>query len=69
MKIARLQEPLRMQVEELEKPSIGPNEVLIEVATCGVCGTDVEAYQGKVPRGWTITYPVPHGARTGRHRG
>jgi len=61
MKIARLQEPLRMQVEELEKPTIGSDEVLIKVATCGVCGTDVEAYQGKVPRGWTITYPFRMG--------
>ncbi len=61
MKIARLQEPLKMGVEELEKPTIGPNEVLIKVAACGVCGTDVEAYQGKVPRGWTITYPFRMG--------
>jgi L-iditol 2-dehydrogenase len=61
MKIARLQEPLRMQVEEFEKPTIGPGEVLIKVAACGVCGTDVEAYQGKVPRGWTITYPFRMG--------
>jgi L-iditol 2-dehydrogenase len=50
-----------MQVEELEKPTIGPDEVLIKVAACGVCGTDVEAYQGKVPRGWTITYPFRMG--------
>ena len=61
MKMASLQEPLKMQVEELEKPTIGPDEVLIKVGACGVCGTDVEAYQGKVPRGWTITYPFRMG--------
>ena len=61
MKIARLQEPLKMEVETLEKPTIGPDEVLLKVAACGVCGTDVEAYQGKVPRGWTITYPFRMG--------
>lgn len=61
MKIARLQEPQRMQVEEMEKPKIGPDEVLVKVAACGVCGTDVEAYLGKVPRGWTITYPFRMG--------
>ncbi|MEW5960386.1 MAG: alcohol dehydrogenase catalytic domain-containing protein, partial [Chloroflexota bacterium] len=52
---------LKMQVDELEKPAIGPAEVLVKVAVCGVCGTDVEAYQGKVPRGWTITYPFRMG--------
>ncbi|MFN8453241.1 MAG: alcohol dehydrogenase catalytic domain-containing protein [Anaerolineae bacterium] len=61
MKIARLHEPLKMQVEEFEKPTIGPDEVLVKVAACGVCGTDVEAYLGKVPRGWTITYPLRMG--------
>ena len=61
MKIARLQEPLKMGIEELEKPTIGPAEVLIKVAACGVCGTDVEAYQGNVPRGWSITYPFRMG--------
>jgi L-iditol 2-dehydrogenase len=61
MKIARLQEPLKMQVEEFEIPTIGPDEVLVKVVACGVCGTDVEAYQGKVPRGWTITYPFRMG--------
>lgn len=61
MKIARLQEPKRMEVEEMPKPTIGPDEALIKVAACGVCGTDVEAYLGKVPRGWTITYPFRMG--------
>ncbi|MDP7643653.1 MAG: alcohol dehydrogenase catalytic domain-containing protein [Anaerolineales bacterium] len=50
-----------MGIEELEKPTIGPAEVLIKVAACGVCGTDVEAYQGNVPRGWSITYPFRMG--------
>jgi L-iditol 2-dehydrogenase len=50
-----------MEVETLEKPGVGPDEALIKVAACGVCGTDVEAYQGKVPRGWTITYPFRMG--------
>jgi len=61
MKVARLQKPLQMQVEELEKPAVGPLEVLVKVANCGVCGTDVDAYVGKQPRGWTITYPFRMG--------
>ena len=61
MRIARLQKPLVMQVEQMETPRVGPKEVLIKVAHCGVCGTDIDAYVGKQPRGWTITYPFRMG--------
>ncbi len=61
MKVAFLQKPLKMQVEEVDIPAIGPDEVLVQVARCGVCGTDVEAYLGHQPRGWTITYPFRMG--------
>jgi L-iditol 2-dehydrogenase len=61
MKIARLHEPLIMHIDEFEKPAVGPQEVLVKVDICGVCGTDVDAYEGKVPRGWTITYPFQMG--------
>jgi L-iditol 2-dehydrogenase len=61
MRVARLQKPLEMQVEEMSMPEVGPREVLIKVANCGVCGTDVDAYVGKQPRGWTITYPFRMG--------
>ena len=50
-----------MQVDEMPMPEIGPREVLVKVAYCGVCGTDVDAYVGKQPRGWTITYPFRMG--------
>jgi L-iditol 2-dehydrogenase len=61
VKIALLQEPLSMKVQEIDKPTIEPNEVMVRADVCGVCGTDVEAYLGKVPRGWTITYPFRMG--------
>lgn len=61
MKVARLHGPLDMQIDEMPMPEIGPREVLIRVACCGVCGTDVDAYVGKQPRGWTITYPFRMG--------
>jgi L-iditol 2-dehydrogenase len=61
MKVARLHGPLTMQVDEMPMPEIGPREVLVQVARCGVCGTDVDAYIGKQPRGWTITYPFRMG--------
>lgn len=34
-----------VRVEAVETPSPGPGEVLLEVAWCGICGTDVEEYR------------------------
>src|SRR5258707_9635742 len=31
-----------VRVEEVSVPEVGPNEVLIKVAACGVCGTDIK---------------------------
>ena len=31
-----------MRVEAVPVPRIGPGELLIKVATCGVCGTDLK---------------------------
>jgi 2-desacetyl-2-hydroxyethyl bacteriochlorophyllide A dehydrogenase len=33
------------RVEELEKPKIGPTDVLIRVRACGICGSDLHAYK------------------------
>lgn len=35
-----------LRVEEHEKPVVGPEDVLIQVKACGVCGTDVHIYEG-----------------------
>src|SRR5216683_1557309 len=31
-----------VRVEEVPVPEVGPNEILIKVAACGVCGTDIK---------------------------
>ena len=31
-----------VRVEEVPVPGVGPNEVLIKVAACGICGTDIK---------------------------
>jgi len=33
-----------IQVEDIEPQSVGPNDVAIEVAYCGICGSDVHEY-------------------------
>jgi len=35
-----------LRVEEVEKPLLKPDEVLIKVEACGVCGTDLHIYEG-----------------------
>ncbi len=35
-----------LKVEEIERPQITDEEVLIEVKACGVCGTDVHIFEG-----------------------
>lgn len=49
MKAAVLRGPYDIRVEEVERPSIVENEVLVRVARCGICGSDVHAYKGKHP--------------------
>lgn len=44
MKAAIYQGPGRMTLEEVERPSIGSDEILVEVRASGVCGTDVKTY-------------------------
>ena len=61
MKVAMLQGPLTLAIQNMDRPKVGPTEALVKVAACGVCGTDIEAYVGHQPRGWTITYPFRMG--------
>ena len=35
-----------LRLEERPTPEIGPGEVLIKVAFCGICGSDVHSYDG-----------------------
>ncbi|KUO50083.1 MAG: hypothetical protein APF76_06355 [Desulfitibacter sp. BRH_c19] len=61
MKAAVLIKPLKFQIIEIEQPEPGPFEVRIKVKAAGICGTDLEAYKGNSPKGWTIQYPFQMG--------
>ena len=50
MRALILKEYLRLIVEEVPKPVCGPEEVLVRVAACGVCGSDVHGYDGSSGR-------------------
>lgn len=38
-----------LEILDVPEPSIGENEVLIEVKACGVCGTDLHIYNDEFP--------------------
>jgi L-iditol 2-dehydrogenase len=61
MKVALLYEPLKFGIEEQELPKPGPGKVLVKVAACGICGTDINTFTGNNPRGWKIVYPFRMG--------
>jgi L-iditol 2-dehydrogenase len=46
MRQAVLTGPRRFAIEELPVPEIGPDEVLLRVAACGVCASELDIYQG-----------------------
>jgi L-iditol 2-dehydrogenase len=46
MRLAVLTEPRRFTVTEVPLPQIGPGEVLLKVAACGVCTSELDIYQG-----------------------
>jgi len=46
MTAAQMTAPGRSRILEAEVPAPGPNEVLIEVARAGICGTDIHIWHG-----------------------
>jgi L-iditol 2-dehydrogenase len=49
MKVATWHGESRFTVDEVAEPAPGPGQVLVEVRTAGICGTDVHATQGLFP--------------------
>jgi L-iditol 2-dehydrogenase len=50
MKALLLEEYKRLAIDEVPEPEIAPNEVLISVKSCGICGSDVHGYDGSSGR-------------------
>ena len=40
----------KLELQSVERPNIGPHDVLIRVAACGICGSDVHGYDGSSGR-------------------
>jgi len=52
-----------VEIREIETPTIGPEDVLLEVANVGVCGSDL--HQWTADHSWPVNYPVVLGHEFG----
>lgn len=59
MKAARVQAGGKLRVEEVPRPEPGPGEVLVRVAYCGICGSDIHMLaSGMLPEGCIIGHEL-----------
>ena len=54
-----------VEIREIDKPTIGEEDVLLEVANVGVCGSDL--HQWTADHSWPVNYPVVLGHEFGGH--
>jgi L-iditol 2-dehydrogenase len=40
----------KLELAEVDRPLVGPDDVLVAVAACGICGSDVHGYDGSSGR-------------------
>lgn len=50
MKALLLQEYKRLEVVDMPVPAIGPDDLLVRVKACGICGSDVHGWDGSTGR-------------------
>lgn len=50
MKALLLTAPLQLELVDVSPPEVGQRDVLVRVAVCGICGSDVHGYDGSSGR-------------------
>ncbi len=59
VRAAVLVEPRRIELREFPRPAVGPDDALLRIEACGICGSDYEQYEGVLPATDDYTqYPV-----------
>lgn len=56
-------EPHSVELREIEKPALQADDVLVEVANVGICGSDLHQWTGD--HSWPVNYPVVLGHEFG----
>lgn len=54
MKALHYHGPQNVEFIDIPKPTAGPGEVLVKVAYCGICGTDIHAYSMEGIYNWEL---------------
>jgi L-iditol 2-dehydrogenase len=49
MRAVRASAPGQVRLEEVARPEPGPEDVVVRVRACGICGTDLHWYHGTMP--------------------
>ena len=57
MKALVLTGPRKLEIRDLPNPVPGPDEVVVDVKACGVCGTDIYLFEGQSDA-FTNEYPL-----------
>jgi len=48
------------EVHEFERPAVGPDDAVLRMELCGICGSDIEQYDGRFEdRGWVRGPTIP----------
>lgn len=55
MKAVVVDGPHKVEVREVPEPKCGPDDVIIQVGACGICGTDIHIIDGEFP---PTVYPI-----------
>jgi L-iditol 2-dehydrogenase len=50
MKALLLKEYKRLELTDMPEPRIGPDDILVEVKACGICGSDIHGFDGSTGR-------------------
>ena len=56
MKALLLTEYMKLVVTEVPEPELGPEDLLVRVRACGICGSDIHGIDGSTGR----RIPPPH---------
>ena len=62
MRAVIIERPGEMRVDDVPEPEAGPDEVVVQVGACGLCGTDIHILDGEFP---PTTYPIIPGHEFG----
>ncbi len=60
MKAARFYDRNDIRIEDIPAPKVAPGEVLVKVAWCGICGTDLHEYLRRPHLLPPARAPAPH---------